>query len=344
MAKPLFILADLNRDYILPLEIKLVETFQDRIDLEVVDDAQYLSTLLTAARRIDVLIITDRLYNGVSSNADIGITYKLTEDSTLPAQEGQTVKTLFKYSNIQKIFGEIEYGARQFIKVEPGHAEKTKTVIVYSAIGGIGKTTIALGLCANLVNNHKKVLYVDAENLQDFGFFLSDKETLHSRASAVLSAENDLYNGLRPYLRNEGFDYLPPLRMAASSMGISLKAFRHYVGECKKHVVYDYIVIDTDSVFNEEKDKLIQLADRVVLLVKEGEYSRHKTNLLVNNFASMESKKYLAVCNKASAHCNDRMEAYKEKITDAVIHEIPGSIRIDVLRDNREIEQLSYML
>lgn len=344
MAKPLFVLADLNRDYILPLEIKLIETFKDRIDLEITDDSQYLSSLLSTVGKIDVLIIADSLYSALTPQADIGIIYKLTEDNTPSLPEGGNVKTIFKYSNIQKIFGEIEYGARQFVKTPQGHAEKTKTVVVYSALGGVGKTTIALGLCANLVNNHKKVLYIDAENLQDFAYFLSDKEALHSRASSVLSAGNDLYGGLRPYLRSEGFDYLPPLRMAASSMDIPLQMFRQYVIECKKHVAYDYIVIDTDSVFSEEKDELLQMADRVVLLVREGDYSRYKTDLLIKNFASLDGKKYLAVCNMASAHCGDRMEVCKGKVTDAVIHEIQGNVGLEALRENREIEQLSYLL
>lgn len=344
MAKPLFVLADPNKDYILPLEIKLIETYKDRIKLSVIDDPQYLARFLSEAPKIDVLIISDRLLNASATRDNVGIIFKLTEDNAAIIPEGTSVKSLYKYSNIQKIFGEIEYGARQFVQSEQGHVEKTKTVVVYSALGGVGKTTIALGLCANLVNNHKKVLYVDAENLQDFSYFLSNTEPLHTRASSVLSSGRDLYNGLRPYLRNEGFDYLPPLRMAASSMDISLEVFRKFIIECKKHVAYDYIVIDTDSVFSEEKDELLQMADRVVLLVREGDYSRYKTELLIKNFASVDGKRYLAVCNMASPHCNDRMEAYKGKMIDSVIQEIQGTIRLATLRENREIEQLSYLL
>ena len=344
MAKPIFVLADLNREYLQSLEIKLLETYKDRIDLEVIDDSQYLEAFLSRTKRIDILIIAEDLYRRFSLQGDIGIVYKLSEENSPAPPDGTAVKTLFKYLNIQKIFGEIEYGARQFVTAAKGQAEKTKIIVVYSALGGIGKTTIALGLCASLVNNHKKVLYVDAENLQDFSFYLSEKEALHSRASSVLSSGNDLFNGLRPYIRNEGFDYLPALRMAASSMDVPLESFRQYVIECKKHVEYDYIVIDTDSVFSEEKDELLQMADRVVLIVQEGNYSKYKTDLLINNFASMDGKKYLAVCNKASAQCNDRMEAFKGKVVDSVIHEMPGSVHLNTLRENREIEQLSYLL
>jgi cellulose biosynthesis protein BcsQ len=344
MAKPLFVMADTDRDYMLPLEIKLVETYTDRIVLEIIDDAQYLSHLLSETPKIDVLIISDKLYDASTISSDIGVVFKLTEDKTSIMAEGTTVKSLYKYSNIQKLFGEIEYAARQFIKTDGGHAEKTKTVLVYSALGGIGKTTMALGLCANLVNNHKKVLYVDAENLQDFAFFLSNAECLPARASAVMSAEQDLYNGLRPYIRSDGFDYLPPLRMSASAMDISLDVFRKFIIECKKHVAYDYIMIDTDSVFNAEKDELLQMVDRVVLLVGEGDYSRYKTELLVNNFASIDTKKYLVVCNKASPNCSERMEAYKGKTIDALVQEIQGNASLEVLKENREIEQISYLL
>lgn len=342
MAKPLFVLADTNPEYISPLEAKLLETFRDSIDLEVIDDPGYIDEFAATARRIDVLIVADRLYNAFLRQNDIGVVYKLTEDASEENLQGSAVRVVYKYAHIQKVFGEIEYGARQFVQTTRVHAQKTRIVLVYSAAGGIGKTTIALGLSANLANNHKRVLYLDAENIQDFGYYLQDKSSLASAANGVLgSSSSDLYSGLKPYIKSEGFDYLPPLRMAASAMGIDCSVYGRLAKEFQKHVDYDYIIIDTDSVFDSNKDELMQLADKVILVTGASEFSRYKSALLMNNFAAADSGKFLVVCN----HGYDGMNSDSTATTsDAYVGNMAGPITLASMQKNRDMEKLSYLI
>lgn len=337
MAKPLFVLADTNLEYIAPLEAKLLETFRDGIELEVMDDPAYMERFASNARRIDVLIVADRLYNAFLRQNDIGIVYKLAEEESDENLQGSSVRVIYKYAHIQKVFGEIEYGARPFVQTKRVQVQKTKIVLVYSASGGVGKTTIALGLSANLAGNHKRVLYLDAENIQDFGYYLQDKDSLAASANSVLGGAGvDLYNGIKPYIKSEGFDYLPPLRMAASAMGIDCSTYAQMAKEFQKHVDYDYIIIDTDSVFDSNKDEMMQMADKIILVTSTTAAARYKTELLMNNLAAVDSGRFLTVCSRGG----DGVAMG----SDAVVGNMVGPITLAVMQKNRDMEKLSYLI
>lgn len=341
MAKPLFVLVDTNSQYIAHLEARLLETFRDSIELEVIDDLDYLEKFNSSPRRIDVLIAAERLCAAFQRQNDIGIIYKLTEEPSDENLQGLSVRSIYKYSHIQKVFGEIEYGARQFVQIARVHAQKTKIVLVYSAAGGMGKTTVALGLSANLANNHKKVLYLDVENIQDFGYYLQDKSPMATAAERYLgSATADLYSEMKPYIRREGFDYMPPLRMAASAMGIDCSVYGEIAQSFRKHVDYDYIILDTDTDFDEQKDKLMQMADKVILLTGVSEFVQYKTSLMMQNFASTDSGKFLVVCN----HPGPSFGAGVNESGDASVGNMAGPVTLAAMQKNRDLEKLSYLI
>lgn len=110
---------------------------------------------------MDVLVISERLCDQRVMQSDIGRIYRLTEENS-SFGENSNILNVFKYSNFQKVFSEIEFGTKQFVRTSTSETQKTKTVLVYSAIGGAGKTTVALGLCESLMAIHKKVLFIDS--------------------------------------------------------------------------------------------------------------------------------------------------------------------------------------
>ncbi|MCM1199448.1 MAG: AAA family ATPase, partial [Clostridium sp.] len=46
--------------------------------------------------------------------------------------------------------------------------EKPQIILFYSGAGGVGKTTISMGVAAYLAQNYKRVLYINAARLQMF--------------------------------------------------------------------------------------------------------------------------------------------------------------------------------
>ena len=84
----------------------------------------------------------------------------------------------------------------------------TQTILVYSAGGGDGKTTISLGISSCLAMAHKKVLYIDAEFVQNFQFFLQNKTPISGEILSKFQLGNEHMMFSRLYDRN----YFPTFR------------------------------------------------------------------------------------------------------------------------------------
>lgn len=339
MAKPRIVLVDTDTEYLLALEVRMVEAFGESIELEVIDDTQYLDEFLSRALRMDILVVSERLCDQRILQSDVGRLYRLTEEEGFLG-ENSNILNVFKYANFQKIFSEIEFGAKQFVRTSTNETQRTKTILVYSAIGGAGKTTVALGLCENLVAIHKKVLYIDAENIQDFAYYLREKSCLPTSALNESFTSDELYNSLRPYIKNEGFDYLPPLKVAASALDISLEIYQRIIEVFQRHVQYDYVIVDTDSAFDDNKDMLIQLAEKVVLITNPGEAAQYKMDLFMSNLSAPDSEKYLTICNRI-LNANNESDLSR---CDYYISTIDGAVRLNTLIGNADIEKIAYLL
>lgn len=175
----------------------------------------------------------------------------------------------------------------------------TQIILITSASGGVGKTSVAFGLCRCLERNYKKTLYVNADRLQSFQWMLENGEPIRDASVyAGLSGNlGNVYRIVRHVIRKEGFSYLPPFKAALMSLGIPYRVFALLAEAARKEQEYDYIVIDADSVFDEEKAALMQLADKILIVTKQTEYAVKATNELIQNVNRNNSDKYIFLCN-----------------------------------------------
>ena len=81
------------------------------------------------------------------------------------------------------------------------------------------------------------------------------------------------------------------------SIGIQYSIFEKIAVSAKRTGDYDYIVIDTDTVFDEDKARLMDIADKVIMVTKQNKASVYATNVLVSNINGANSDKYIFVCN-----------------------------------------------
>ena len=83
---------------------------------------------------------------------------------------------LFKYTSVREIFNEITGRCKDTLYAEQDAGKETKIILITSASGGVGKTSVAFGLCRCLERNYKKTLYVNADRLQSFQWMLENGE------------------------------------------------------------------------------------------------------------------------------------------------------------------------
>lgn len=300
MSKPRIIIADKDEKYIIPLQLKFVEEFFDEADIEIITDEKYFETLFLTPQEADILIVSEDLYTSDLLRHNIGNIFEMTEQNN---EEGTTdelsVTKIFKYTSIKEIFNVITGKSADSLKIEKKDAEP-QIIMVYSASGGTGKTTVALGICACLAKNYKKVLYISASYLQVFQKFLDNQSPIiDAEIYAKLNHPTSLiYENIKHVIRKETFNYLPPFKAAIMSLGIDFDVYGALAEAAKKSYDYDYIIVDSDYEFDNDKAKLMNLANKVIVVTEQTDMAVYATNALASNLNSGSMDKLLFICNK----------------------------------------------
>lgn len=299
MARPRIIIADTDIGYIIPLQLKFVDEFFEKVDIEIITSREYFENLFAVPQKADVLIISEELYDSSIMRHNISHIFLMTEQYEEEETHELKVNRIFKYTSIKEIFNEITGKSAVSLGGIDSVKKETQVVLVYSACGGVGKTTLALGMSACLTKNYKRVLYLNAARLQTFQRLLGNSTPITATdVYAKLGKAGDgIYSDIKHVIRKELFSYVPPFKAALMSLGIEYSIFERIIISAKRSAEYDYIIVDADTTFDEDKAKLINIADRVIIVTTQTIASVYSTNVLVSNINGAGSEKYVFVCN-----------------------------------------------
>lgn len=299
MAKPRIIIADKDVNYIIPLQLKFVEDFFEKIDLELISDTEYFNTLFSTPQRADILIISDELYSQSMQRHNISHVFVMNEQYEEEQTADLNVNHIFKYTSIKEIFNEITGKSADVLNVGASAKKETEIILVCSACGGVGKTTLAMGISACLTKNYKRVLYINAARLQVFQQMLGNHSAITATDvyAKLATATGNAYEDIKHVIRKELFSYIPPFKAALMSLGLNYSVFEKIISSAKKSGDFDFIVVDADVTFDEDKAVLINLADKVVVVTKQNLASVLATNILVANINGASTEKYTFICN-----------------------------------------------
>ena len=297
MSVPRIIIADPDINYILPLQQKFAEEYWDRVELETITDGDYFRELFSTPQKVDVLIVSEQLYDSSIQKHNISNIFVMSEKQE-NVTESANVIGIFKYKNIKEIFNIIvgKSDLNPSVQVE----KTTKVIYVCSASGGVGKTTLSMAIGNYLTDNYKKVLYVNASHLQSFGSLLKNSTPIQANDFYVRLSVNgtEVYSVARREIIKETFYYLPPFKAALTSFGLSFSVFERLISEAKASNEFDYIIVDSNSSFDENNARLIGIADKVVIVTTQSKDSVFATNNYVSNLSNVTEDKYIFVCNK----------------------------------------------
>ena len=299
MAKPRIIIVDKDINYIVPLQLTFAEDFFDKIDLEIITDETYFKELFSSPQKAEILIISEELYDLSIQRHNISNVFVMNEQYEEERTGDLNVNHIFKYTSIKEIFNEILSKSANSLNLTQNTKQETQVVMFYSASGGTGKTTAAVGVSASLTKNYKKVLYLNAARLQVFQHMLNNHTPITaSEVYAKLSSNSDnAYDDIKHVIRKELFSYLPPFKAALMSLGINYSIYEEIIKAAKKSGDYDYIIVDADVTFDEEKASLLNIADKVMIVMRQSLSSVLATNLLVANINGINTDKYIFICN-----------------------------------------------
>ena len=299
MAKPRIIIADTDVNYIIPLQLKCAEDFFEKVDVEIITDKNFFEETFATPQRADILIVSEDLYSQSIQRHNVAHIFVMNEQYEEEQTADLNVNHIFKYTSIKEIFNEITGKSAEALKLNQSAKQETQVIVFYSAGSGAGKTTAAMGIGASLTKNYKRVLYINASRLQAFQHMLENHSPITEGEvyAKLASAGGNIYSDIKHVIRKEIFCYLPPFKAALMSLGLNYAVYEQIIASAKKSGDYDFIIVDADDTFDEDKATLLNMADKVIVLVKQCLSSVLATNILVSNINGSGADKYVFICN-----------------------------------------------
>lgn len=346
MSSSTIILADVDEKLIAPLELKFVEEISSKADaqLEIITDVNYFNEYFSSSKVADILIVGESLYSSELLKHNIGNIFVLVENSDLTHVSEIGVTKIFKYTSPNEIYKQVISMSKTDDLIDDN--KQTVVTLIYSPAGGTGKTTVALGLCKALSKSFNRVLYINAQQLNTFQYHLSDVQGIANEAIMELgNTSADLFNRLHPYIKNDGFDYLPAFNMALQSYGFDLSVYLKVAVSAKQTNLYDVIVIDTDCSFDKFKTDLITFADKVIILTEQTNSSVFSINMLLKNISYTNSSKYYFICNKYNELKYSALKSSQFKVNDYIENiDNCDELTLDDLAKQADVQKISYLI
>ena len=346
MAKYKIIIADTDEQFLMLLEMKFLEELDDSIELETITDASYFEEYFSSPKSADALLVSERLFELSNlQKHSIGSIFILVEANESTQPDGLGINRIYKYTSTKDIFDRVS--ALSLKKSSIASKKETIVALLYSASGGVGKSTLALGVACYLSKNNNKVLYINASMLNTFQHMLSNCAPIPNNALADFSGSNEnAYSKIKYVIRNESFDYLPPFSRALSTIGIDYSVYYNIVRGAKMSNDYDVIIVDADCTFDKAKTDLITLADRVIIVTEQSKNSVYSTNVLTENISFRNNEKYRFLCNK---YAGDK-ESYIMHTKNYLINEYVklfdncDSMSVNDLSKKTDIQKVAYLM
>ena len=183
-----------------------------------------------------------------------------------------------------------------------------RLLMVYSAAGGAGKTTIALGLSRILAESGHRVFYICTSPYQTFGRLLGFEDQIED--DRIVEAGE--FRKVRQYIKRENFEFLQEIKRTSISAyaGITSRTYIDIIREATVSDRYDIVIVDADSTIDDLNKWLIERSDQLLIVTKQDERSFRATKL----FADLVS---VIAANKSTYVCNDYQETENDATADS---------------------------
>lgn len=294
MVETKIVLVDFDPSYLATLERVFVREYKFTAEIVLLSKKESVTKFFAEPKTIDILLINENQYDQSFVKHNIEHLFILTEDE-VPV--GKEPNLIYKYISSKSIIESVvnRTGISHSTNL---HSSVARVLMVYSPTGGAGQTTISIGMCALIARNFRRVLYVNIEGLQGFGYILKSGQLLTDGVEKTLQQQSKYaYEKIKPMLAKELFDILPPFPASLASLGINFEHLLFLIDLIKNSGDYDYIVIDGGSDFTEATTQIMAYADQTVLIAKQDKCSAHQLRCLLNNIDCSDRQRFTLVCN-----------------------------------------------
>lgn len=314
MKEKKILLISLDREYTEKVEGKISFLLNEYSKLEIIDSREYLTEYLQSDHpKIDVLIADESVYVDVIRVQPADKSYRLVEGN----READSVSKYEADEGIVNVIG------KEFLKTGERVEETTHVINVVSVDGGSGKTKAALGITAQLAAQGYRVLYMDAENVQNFGEFLNGTEeskwAKDTMSLAFMNAQAEA-NALNEYIQRGIYDYIPAFKSPLFAYNISLQSYYDMAEKLAAGRQYEYIVIEHSMALTRELAMFLGKSTAMIMCTNQGVGAAGRIERFMNNLIDFKGQCMLLCCQNEDTQDNFHQDpiVYKYPVCETV--------------------------
>ncbi len=231
-------------------------------------------------------------------------------------------------SSIREVY-RLQQTQRRFVVAAQQEEEEEaagQIIAVYSPKGGTGKSVIAsnLAVALKLLPGNRKVCLVDANLLfGDVGvmFNITTKKTISDLTSRIDDLDAELLNDVMVTHNSQIKILIAPPDPQTGEL-VTADHLRAVLDALRRH--YDYVVVDTQSSFQDQTMTVLDAAARIVLLMtmELSAIKNVRQFLEVAELLEYPDEKVVLVLNKASGRFGIKVEQVEANIQHKVAAQI----------------------
>lgn len=307
------LLAMNDADYMEHLSKVLMEKYVELVEISICSSVERLREA-SSKRRFDIVLLDVEIAKDASFQ-DATLALLLWDGITPLSEQARLLKVVNKYQRVSSIISKmLEYYAEVSSRGSGFGRTRGSITVVWSPTGGCGKTTAALAYAAKNAADGKKTVYLNLENFCSTPIYFPENGKsistilgrLDSNVELLLQSIRQQDSGSRIYYfcKPENYDDINEL---------TEEDFALLTENCAEGS--DEVVVDLSSDWNGKIKKMLELADRILLVMDASNASQPKWEQFKtqNNIYQEICSKSILVMNRAG-----RMEHTEEMKTVAL--------------------------
>ncbi len=177
--------------------------------------------------------------------------------------------------------------------------KKGKTLCIFSAKGGVGKTITAINLAGIFKTLDKKVLLIDMD-FSGGGIALALNKPFEKNIyNFVDDYTNNRYHDFNDYVTKvmDNIDILPSPKDPRQGMKIDSKYVEIIIDKAK--YLYDVVIIDTNHFINEFNILTLDIVDKILFMVTNDPLDIKNMKSLISIFRDINLNNYKILLNNS---------------------------------------------
>ena len=303
------LIATTDIDYAEHLSSYLSDKHSDTFDVSVASRQENFINMLNSSR-YDVALL-DSEFTTCTELGAIRLSFVLIHDS--PTFTSSDIHQMRKYQRISAMVGDIlEIYARENPDSQGMGAIGGRVTAVWSPVGGVGKTTVALAYAANRVAQGKRSVYLNLENFASTHVYFSAGGKSISKALEKLDADESnsqmLMLGMRQQDSGSGIFYFNEPDNYDDMAILTSEDTENLIKACAAEA--DELVVDLSSNYNKNVQKIFEIANYIFIVADPSVTTQTKLCQFIGQGGTFEHMraKLILVNNKGARSVDNSFE------------------------------------